>query len=46
MNEFFKISDRIEKMSNRALELTREQFDIIEDITEYKEAIIEENLNS
>ena len=37
MNEFFKISDRIEKMSNRALELTREQFDIIEDITEYNQ---------
>lgn len=37
MNEFFKIDKRITDDSNKALELCKEQFEYIEEITEYNQ---------
>lgn len=37
MNPFFKISDRIENASEKAMELCREQFDYIDEIAEYNQ---------
>ncbi len=37
MNSFFKISDRIENTADKAMLLCKEQFDYIEDVTEYNQ---------
>lgn len=37
MNSFFKISDRIENTADKAMQLCKEQFDYIEDVTEYNQ---------
>lgn len=37
MNFFFKISDRIENTAEKAMLLCKEQFDYIEDVTEYNQ---------
>lgn len=37
MNFFFKISDRIENTADKAMLLCKEQFDYIEDVTEYNQ---------
>ena len=37
MNPFFRISDRIEKAADNAMRLCKEQFDYIDDITEYNQ---------
>lgn len=37
MNSFFKISDRIENTAEKAMLLCKEQFDYIEDVTEYNQ---------
>lgn len=37
MNSFFKISDRIENTADKAMLLCKEQFDCIEDVTEYNQ---------
>ena len=37
MNPFFKINDRIEKAADNAMQLCKEQFDYIDDITEYNQ---------
>lgn len=37
MNSFFRISDRIEKAAENAMQLCKEQFDYIDEITEYNQ---------
>lgn len=37
MNSFFRISDRIEKAADKAMLLCKEQFDYIEEVTEYNQ---------
>lgn len=37
MNSFFRISDRIEKAADNAMQLCKEQFDYIDEITEYNQ---------
>lgn len=37
MNSFFRISDRIEKAADKAMLLCKEQFDCIEEVTEYNQ---------